>query len=569
MDPVTLEIFRHRFGAVAEEMGISLCRSAFSPNIKERRDYSCAFFDAAGNMVEQASHLPVHLGSMPLSVRSALAAAEEWQPGDMVALNDPYCGGTHLPDLTLVAPVFPPGGREPIGFVANRAHHADVGGMVPGSLSTAREIFQEGLRLPPLRLCRAGEIDRHLLRLILANVRTPEERRGDLLAQVAANFTGERRLTELLGREGGERTRAAMQGLLDYAERMTRAMIREIPDGVYRCVDYLDDDGVTAEPVRISAAVRVAGDRAQVDFSGSDPQRPGSVNAVFAVTVAAVFYVFRCLSDPRLPSNSGVLVPVEIEAPRGTVVNAVPPAAVGAGNTETSQRIVDVLLGALVQAIPERIPAASCGSMNNLVIGGTDRRRGRPFAYYETIAGGMGARPERDGLDGVHTHMTNTRNTPVEALESAFPLRVRRYGLRRGSGGNGRRRGGDGLVREIDFLEPVTVSILSERRKFRPYGLGGGEPGLPGENFRIGSAGLESLPGKVTYGAAAGEGVAIHTPGGGGWGRPEPAEAGGLSAAGGREPGSVLRARLEARPERGEKSEKEPRRNRNYFKNRG
>lgn len=523
MDPVKLEILRHRFSAIAEEMGVSLCRSAFSPNIKERRDYSCALFDAAGNMVEQASHLPVHLGSMPLSVQSALNSVERWEPGDMVALNDPYCGGTHLPDLTLVAPVFSEGTQELIGFVANRAHHADMGGMAPGSLSTAREIFQEGLRVPPVRLCRSGEIDGDLLRLVLANVRTPEERRGDLMAQVAANFTGERRLMELIERESTEGARAAMRALIDYSERMARVVIRGIPDGMYRYVDYLDDDGVTPDPVRISVQVAVAGDRAEIDFAGSDSQRPGSVNAVFAVTVAAVFYVFRCLCDPRLPSNSGVLAPIEIRAPRGTVVNAVPPAAVGAGNTETSQRIVDVLLGALVQAIPERIPAASCGSMNNLVIGGMDRRRGKQFTYYETIAGGMGACPDRDGLDGVHTHMTNTMNTPVEALETAFPLRVLRYHLRRGSGGGGHRRGGDGVVREIEFLEPVTVSILSERRKLPPYGLHGGDPGQPGENFHLGPQGVEALPGKVTFLAAAGEGVSIHTPGGGGWGKGDPA----------------------------------------------
>ncbi|MBI3015529.1 MAG: hydantoinase B/oxoprolinase family protein [Candidatus Tectomicrobia bacterium] len=520
MDPVRLEIFRHRFSAIAEEMGVALCRSAFSPNIKERRDYSCALFDSQGRMVEQASHLPVHLGSMPMSVQSALESMPAWEPGDMVLLNDPYRGGTHLPDLTLVAPVFSAAADRLVGFVANRAHHADVGGMAPGSLSTAREIFQEGLRLPPLRICRAGEVDEHLLRLILANVRTPEERRGDLMAQVAANYTGQRRLSELLRKEGVELTCEAMVSLLEYSGRMTRAMIREIPDGVYSFTDYLDDDGISEEPVRIAVQITIAGEKAAVDFTGSDPQCQGPVNAVLAVTVAAVFYVFRSLSDPRLPSNSGVLSPIEIRAPRGSVVNAVYPAAVGAGNTETSQRIVDVLLGALAQAIAERIPAASCGSMSSLVVGGVDPQTGEPFTYYETIAGGMGARPDRDGLDGVHTHMTNTMNTPVEALELSFPLRVLRYGLRRGSGGAGSRRGGDGIIREIECLTPATVSILSERRKFAPYGLQGGYPGKPGENLLTREGRVEPLPGKVTFCTARGDRISISTPGGGGYGTP-------------------------------------------------
>jgi len=393
--------------------------------------------------------------------------------------------------------------------------------MAPGSLSTAQEIFQEGVRLPPVRICRKGEVDEHLLRLILANVRTPEERRGDLMAQVAANYTGQRRLTELLGKEGVERTCEAMASLLEYSERMTRAMIREIPEGIYAFVDYLDDDGISEEPVRIAVRITVSGEKATIDFAGSDSQRPGPVNAVLAVTVAAVFYVFRSLSDPRLPSNSGVLSPLEIRAPRGSVVNAVYPAAVGAGNTETSQRIVDVLLGALAQAIPQRIPAASCGSMNSLVVGGVDPEKGVPFTYYETIAGGMGARPDRDGLDGVHTHMTNTMNTPVEALELSYPLRVWRYGLRKGSGGAGSRRGGDGIIREIECLSAATVSILSERRKFSPYGLQGGNPGKPGENLLIRQGRGEPLPGKVTFATARGDRISISTPGGGGYGHPQ------------------------------------------------
>ena len=435
-DPIKLEVFKNLFASVAEEMGVALCRTGHSANIKERRDYSCAIFDGRGEMIAQAAHIPVHLGSMPLAVMAAMEARRVSR-GDTIILNDPYRGGTHLPDLTLISPVFGEDTSSPLFFVANRAHHADVGGMAPGSMGVATEIFQEGIRIPPVTLVKGGDLNRDVFDLLLANVRTPEEREGDLEAQLAANETGRRRLLEIVARYGADDTLRYTEELKAYAERMTREAIRRIPEGCYRFEDYLDDDGVTAEPIRIAVAVTVKGGQAVVDFTGTSPQVAGSVNAVYAVTLSAVFYVFRCLVDFDIPSNAGCMVPLTVIAPEGSVVNARPPAAVAGGNVETSQRIVDVLLGALAQALPDRIPAASAGTMSNLVIGGTDHERGRHFAYYETIAGGMGARPTRDGVDAVQTHMTNTRNTPIEALEHAYPLRVLRYEIRRGSGGRG------------------------------------------------------------------------------------------------------------------------------------
>ncbi len=517
--PAELELFRHLLGSICDEMGIVLRKTAFSANIKERRDFSCALYDAAGETVAMGDHMPVHLGAMPLSVRQAIMAYR-LEPGDVAILNDPFRGGTHLPDITAVAGVFLSGRRRPSFYLANRAHHADVGGMSPGSMPLAREIYQEGIRIPPVLLVRRAKIDQGLLELLLANVRTPEERHGDLLAQLMALRRGEQRLAELVRRYGEARVARNMRALQDYSERMMRATLSRIPDGRYAFEDYLDGDGVSERPVRIAACVTVRRDSATVDFSGSDPQTPGPVNANFAITLAATAYVFRSLLSEEVPFTAGILRPIRVVAPEGTVVNAQPPAAMAAGNVETSQRITDVVLGALGRAVPDRVPAASSGTMNNVSIGGWDPFRRRPFTYYETIAGGMGASIRGDGLCAVHTHMTNSWNTPIEALEHQFPIRLRRYQIRAGSGGEGRRRGGDGVIREIEFLVPAEVTILSERRLRGPWGLRGGRPGKPGANTLLRGTRRVRLPGKAHVLARAGDVLRIETPGGGGYGPP-------------------------------------------------
>jgi N-methylhydantoinase B len=423
-DPTRLEIFKNLFHSVAEEMGAALRRAAFSPNIKERRDYSCAVFDSEGHVLAMGDHMPVHLGSMPMSVAAAIGVLT-LGPGDVALLNDPYAGGTHLPDLTMVMPVYTPHTARPSFYIANRAHHADIGGAHPGSMSLSREIFQEGLRVPPVKILEHGRIARDVLSLILANVRTPREREGDLTAQIAACRIGERRLRGLVAKYGRREVLAYGRHLLDYSSKMMSAALAEIPDGTYHAEDFLDDDGVSNDPQRIAVTIRIHRRRAEVDFTGSAPQCAGSVNAVAAITHSAVFYVFRCLLDEQVPATSGLMRPIRVIAPPGTIVNARPPAAVAGGNVETSQRIVDTLLRALARAIPSRIPAASQGTMNNLTFGGADARRGgAPFAYYETIAGGAGAGPNCDGLSATHTHMTNTLNTPIEVLEHVYPVRV-------------------------------------------------------------------------------------------------------------------------------------------------
>ena len=525
VDPAELEIFKNLFHSVAEEMGAALRRSAFSPNIKERRDYSCAVLDGGRRVVAMGDHMPVHLGSMPMSVAAAVDALV-LGPGDIAMLNDPYAGGTHLPDITLVMPVFVPGHPQALFYVANRAHHADVGGARPASMGLSEEIYQEGLRIPPVLLVREGKISRDVMALVLANVRTPTEREGDLAAQVAACRLGERRLAELAQKYGAEKTSFYLEALQAYAERLMRAALGRIPDGEYQAEDFLDDDGYGSSPVRLRVAIRVSGERAHIDFDGSAPACRGSVNAVMAITTSAVFYIFRCLLGEDVPACAGLMAPIEVVAPKGSVVNAAAPSAVAAGNVETSQRIVDVLLKALAVALPQLIPAASSGTMNNVSFGGLDPKSGRPFAYYETIAGGMGARPNADGLDAVHTHMTNSLNTPIEALESTYPVRVRRYAVRRGSGGGGAFRGGDGVIREIEFLTSVRGSILSDRRKLSPYGLAGGEPGQPGVNLMMVPSGRPGrfrrvrLESKAAFEAQAGGILRIETPGGGGWGKP-------------------------------------------------
>jgi N-methylhydantoinase B len=527
-DPIELEIFKNLYHSIAEEMGAALRRTAFSPNIKERRDYSCAVFDGEGQVIAMGDHMPVHLGSMPMSVQAAIAECG-MRPGDVVMLNDPFRGGTHLPDITLVAPVYVgrarPRNRADF-YVASRAHHADVGGTYPGSMGLCREIYQEGFRIPPVRIVRAGAMDRDVLALLLNNVRTPEEREGDLGAQLAACHTGAHRLREICERYGADRTKRAARELLEYSEELMSAFLERVPPGIYHAEDFLDNDGISDTPVKIAVTVSVTTTKSPekrmvtVDFTGSDAQVQGSVNAVEAITYSACFYVFRCLLVDDVPATAGLMRPIEVIAPAGTVVNARPPAAVAGGNVETSQRIVDVLLRALAQAIPGRIPAASSGTMNNLTIGGVDPRTGRPFAYYETIAGGKGARPTKRGVSGVHTHMTNSLNTPAEALEYAYPLRVRRYSLRPNSGGGGKHRGGDGIVREIEVLTDCEVTLLSDRRARGPWGLAGGEAGASGKASVIRNGGsIEAMPGKFSTRLRKGERIRIESPGAGGWGR--------------------------------------------------
>jgi N-methylhydantoinase B len=550
-DPIELEIFKHLFHSIAEEMGAALRRTSFSPNIKERRDYSCALFDGTGQVLAMGDHMPVHLGSMPMSVAAAMRELS-LGPGDVAMLNDPFRGGTHLPDITVIAPVFVAekcrarlaqkerkhfdklrtgSGAQAQGsqagadfFVAARAHHADIGGTYAGSMGPCREIYQEGFRIPPVKIVRAGEMDRDILALLLNNVRTPEEREGDLRAQFAACHTGAARVHELCTRYGLPRVKRAGDALLEYSERMMNAFLRTVRPGAYEAEDFLDDDGVTDDPVRIAVQIIFPRDRAKsvvVDFSGSAPQVAGSINAVEAITFSACFYVFRCLLQEDVPATAGLMRPIRVIAPSGTVVNARPPAAVAGGNVETSQRIVDVLLRALAKALPGRIPAASSGTMNNLTIGGIDDRSGTaiPFAYYETIAGGSGASAVCDGVSGVHTHMTNSLNTPAEALEYSYPFRVTRYSLRDNSGGDGQRRGGDGIVRELEMLTDTTVTLLSDRRRTRPYGLAGGGDGAPGRTvIQRADAAEEVMSSKGSAQLRRGDRIRVETPGGGGWG---------------------------------------------------
>jgi N-methylhydantoinase B len=495
-------------------------------------------------MIAQAAHIPVHLGAMPISVKTAIERLT-FVPGDVVILNDPFAGGSHLPDITLITPIFvsPAENEQPatseltqlpnspnslthltpqlFGFVANRAHHADVGGMTPGSMPPSTEIFQEGIIIPPLKLVEAGQFNEGVMKLLLANVRTPEERAGDLKAQLAANHKGVERMVEVVGRYGQAEVYFYMTELLAYAERMTRALIAGLPDGIYTFKDYLDNDGIGPAPVEIAVKITIRGDEAIVDFSDSAPQVKGSVNSVYAVSLSATLYTFRALIGLDIPANSGCLAPITVIAPEGRVVNARPPAAVAGGNVETSQRITDVLLGALAQASPERVPAASQGTMNNVVIGGWDPERQKPYTYYETIGGGMGAGPNAPGADAIQCHMTNTLNTPIEALEYAYPFRVRRYEIRPESGGTGRRRGGNGICREMELLHEAHVTLLTERRRFAPYGLFGGEPGQPGHNLLIRGKIKTELASKIAQWLQAGDILRIETPGGGGYGVPE------------------------------------------------
>jgi N-methylhydantoinase B len=510
MNAIELSLFASRIEAVCEEMGAVLQRTAFSPNIKDRLDYSCAVFDAEGELCAQAAHIPVHLGSMAYAMRDIVADLP-WSPGDMVILNDPYLGGTHLPDVTLIAPVHI--ADELVGFVANRAHHADIGADSPGSMPVSRSLDEEGIIIPPSWLIRRGDLDQDMLSAITRATANPEQAGGDFTAQISANRSGLARLVALIASMGTESYVRALVDLNDYAERLAQSALQIIPDGVYRFGDLMDDDGCGAVDLAIEVAISVEGHDIQVDFTGTAPQTGGNINCPLSVAAAGVYYVFRCLMPDHTPACAGSFRPITLSAPEGCLLNARRPAAVAAGNVETSTRVVDVVMGALAQALPDKIPAASHGSMNNIAMG--SREPGSEWDYYETIGGGMGAGPEGDGLSAVQTHMTNTLNTPIEVLETNYPLRIRRYALRDGSGGEGLNRGGDGLIREFEFLAPTTVTLLTERRSHAPWGLQGGNDGECGRNLRNG----EELAAKVSLQIDAGERITVETPGGGGWGK--------------------------------------------------
>lgn len=525
VDPISLEVFKNLFASVAEEMGVTLRRASFSPNIRERLDFSCAVFDADARMVAQAAHIPVHLGSMPSSVEYAVRAFEEFNPGDVIILNDPYRGGTHLPDITMVSPVFAEGAVA--FFVASRAHHADVGGMSPGSLPLSTELYQEGIIIPPLKLKLSGWMNEGALALIIANTRNPQERLGDIEAQLAAHRIGESRLLDLMIAHGVMRVKEHAVALMDYAQRMTESAIARIPDGVYTFEDAMEGDGQREFDIPIKARLTVNGNTMTVDFSGSAAQVMGNINAVEAIVRSATWYCVRLLVEEEVPVNDGCFRPVRVVVPPHSLLNPDFPSAVAVGNTETGQRVVDVVLGALARALPDKIPAASQGSMNNITVGGFIN--GRPFVYYETIGGGHGAGPSGDGLSGRHSHMTNTLNTPIEALEAAYPIRILEYALRDNSGGEGRYRGGDGIVREYQFLTSSTLTLNSERRRRAPYGLQGGEAGKTGRNRLVrvnlrpdspnfGEEDELIIGGKYTTQVEAGDRLIIETPGGGGWG---------------------------------------------------
>jgi N-methylhydantoinase B len=518
INPILLEVFKNRFSAIAEEMGVVLQKTAFSPNIKERRDFSCAIFNKNGDLIAQASHIPVHLGSMPMSVKSIIQNME-LEEGDIAILNNPYKGGTHLPDITAVAPVYYEG--ELIFYVANRAHHADIGGMSAGSMPIADSIFQEGIIIPPVKLVKKGEINTEILDFIKSNVRTPEEREGDFLSQIMAIKTGIKRVTELIEKYGKEKTLFYSDALINYAEKIMREFIKTIPNGRYSFTDYIEDDGLGNRDIKISVDIEIKDEEIVIDFSKSDKQVKGSVNAVKSITYSAILYVFRSLIGEDIPTNYGIMKPIKLITSQGSIVDCKFPSPVSAGNVETSQRIVDVLLGALAEAIPLKVPAASQGTMNNLTIGGIHPETGKPFTYYETLGGGMGASAVSDGESAIQSHMTNTLNTPIEALEFEYPFLITSYKIRKNSGGNGLKKGGDGLIREYKFLTDVEVTMISERRRLSPYGLFGGENGISGKNYIIRDGKLIEMESKFNTTLKLGDKLCIKTPGGGGYGKVE------------------------------------------------
>ena len=504
LDPVTLSVLASALSGVAEEMGAVLIRGAYSSNIKERRDCSAALFDAEGRMVAQAEHIPVHLGAMPEAVAAVME--KEPEPGDVFALNDPYSGGTHLPDITLVSSVAIE--DEIIGYAVTRAHHSDVGGMRPGSMpSDSREIYQEGIIIPPVRLVSGGEYVEDVLDLLLANVRTPDLRRGDLRAQIAANQLAETRILELIERRGRETVLAAFEEVISYTERRTREAIRDIPDGEYGAEDFMEGDGITDEDIPVRVKVEIQDDEIIIDFAGTADSVPGNINCPLAVTRSACYFALRVLLPEDIPANAGTFAPLTIRAPEGSLVNARSPSAVVAGNVETSNRIADVVMAAFSGAAD--LPTQGQGTMNNMIIGGPG------WTYYETIGGGQGASRKGSGPSGVHVGMSNTLNTPIEAFEMEYPMRVERYELLYESGGAGENRGGDGVVRSVRVLEPASLSLLADRRRHPPRGAEGGEPGAVGENL----LNHEELPPKVSRELEEGDVVTVKTPGGGGYGR--------------------------------------------------
>ncbi len=518
LSPFELEIFQNALSSIAEEMGVVLIRAGFSPNIKERRDLSCAIFKASGEMIAQAAHIPVHLGSMSFAVK-AIIGEPGISEGDVFILNDPFRGGTHLPDVTCIAPVFADGGLE--FFVASRAHHADMGGLTPGSMPLSTSIHEEGILIPPSRLYKKGRLNRSLFEGILSATRDPEEREGDLRAQLGSLELGIKRLKEVTAKYSLKKVKEAGDELLRYSEKLMRGVIRNIPDGVYTFEDVLDDDGAGTRNIPLRVSITIKGDKAVVDFRGSSGRVKGCLNTPFSVTTAATIYVFQCLAPEGMPLNSGPLRVIDIKAEKGSILNAEFPAAVVGGNVETSQRVVDIVFGALSKAVPEKVPAASAGTMSNTTFGGVNPGTGKNFAYYETIAGGMGGRFGKDGVSAVQTHMTNTLNTPIEALERELPVMIDSYSVRRGSGGGGRFKGGDGIVRKYRFLTEATVSLITERRKSAPYGINGGERGKKGRNTLLRKGKSSVIPPKSTFTVRKGDVLEIRTPGGGGWGRPK------------------------------------------------
>lgn len=517
MNPVQLSVFANRLAGLCEEMGAVLRRSALSPNIKDRLDFSCAVFDGDGELCAQAAHIPVHLGSMAFAMRD-LVRGRDWQPGSLLVVNDPYLGGTHLPDVTVVAPVFAVDGSV-IAFAVTRAHHASIGASAPGSMPVSRTLEEEGLVIAPTWLQRDGQWNVALARSLAGlddngtagELPIDSPRLADFIAQASACHAGARRLGQLLAERGEPWFRDGLVALNDYAERRARAVLSELPSGHWQFADVMDDDGQGTEDIRIQASLHIGGGSAAVDFSGTADQVPGNINCPLSVAAAAVYYVFRCLMPADMPACAGTFRPISLSAPEGCLLNARRPAAVAAGNVETSSRVVDVVMGALAQALPARMAAASQGSMNNVALGHGGEQR---WDYYETMGGGMGAHAGGAGLSGVQTHMTNTLNTPIESLEQHYPLRVWRYALRRGSGGSGRFRGGDGLVRELEFLAPATFTLLTERRRHAPWGLAGGQPGMHGANWLNDAP----LPAKCTGEAGTGDRLRVETPGGGGFG---------------------------------------------------
>jgi N-methylhydantoinase B len=512
MNSIELSIFANRIEAICDEMGAALQRAAFSPNIRDRLDYSCAVFDAGGQLCAQAAHIPVHLGSMAFAM-AGIVEGVDWHDGDMVILNDPFMGGTHLPDVTMIAPVFVDG--KIIGFVANRAHHADIGADNPGSMPLSASLDEEGLIIKPQKLVECFAINKTLLSRLMASMRNPGESNGDFSAQIAANRRGQRRLHELVEVMDVAQYLSALEALNDYAEQLAVASFNAIPDGVYRFSDVLDDDGLGQADIEIHTCIQVNHGKVSVDFSGTSDQVRGNVNCPISVTAAAVYYVFRCLLPPQAPACAGSFRPITISAAKGSLLNAEFPAAVAAGNVETSTRIVDVVLGALAQAVPEQVPAASHGSMNNLAMGAAVSATGLGWDYYETIGGGMGASSVADGIDAVQTHMTNTLNTPIESLEMTFPLRINRYQIRTGSGGEGAFKGGAGIVREFEFLQPADATLLTERRSHAPWGLQGAGSGKRGRNL----LNQKVIKAKQNFSVEPGDILIIETAGGGGWGK--------------------------------------------------